>query len=114
DGDKRQEQHVQENRQRYAEKLSAVIDILQQAITIEAPAGGFCLWLPTPCHSVDFVESLYREQSVIALPGSYLARDNRQQHNPGEQFIRVALVAAKNDCIEASHRLVEHYQAVSG
>jgi len=39
------------------------------------------------------------------LPGSFLGRDARGT-NPGRGFIRIALVAGKDDCAEAVDRIV--------
>jgi N-succinyldiaminopimelate aminotransferase len=41
---------------------------------------------------------------VTVLPGIYLAR---QAHgiNPGEHFIRLALVASLDECLEAAKRI---------
>jgi len=41
---------------------------------------------------------------VAVLPGSLLAR-NAHGHNPGAGRIRMALVAATDDCVEAARRI---------
>jgi N-succinyldiaminopimelate aminotransferase len=38
------------------------------------------------------------------LPGSYLARD-AHGINPGKGFIRMALVASLDECVEAARRI---------
>jgi N-succinyldiaminopimelate aminotransferase len=43
------------------------------------------------------------------LPGSYLARDV-QGSNPGAGFVRMALVAETQECVEAAQRIVEFVQ----
>ncbi len=40
----------------------------------------------------------------MVLPGSYLAREARGV-NPGENFVRIALVAPLADCLEAAERI---------
>jgi N-succinyldiaminopimelate aminotransferase len=52
----------------------------------------------------EFALRLYRDFNVTVLPGSYLAR---QAHgiNPGEHFVRLALVASLDECLEAAKRI---------
>jgi N-succinyldiaminopimelate aminotransferase len=52
----------------------------------------------------EFALRLYRDFNVTVLPGSYLAR---QAHgiNPGAHFIRLALVASLDECLEAAKRI---------
>jgi len=38
------------------------------------------------------------------LPGSYLARE-AHGINPGENFVRLALVASLDECVEAANRI---------
>jgi len=98
------ERHVAENRRMYREKFSAVIDILSPVMGVQAPAAGFYLWLRTPVDDREFCRNLYREQNVIVLPGSYLSRDTAQG-NPGRDHIRLALVAALDECVDAAQRV---------
>jgi N-succinyldiaminopimelate aminotransferase len=42
---------------------------------------------------------------VTVLPGSYLGREAKGI-NPGAGHVRIALVAGKDECIEAAHRMV--------
>ena len=94
------EKHVVENRRLYAEKFDAVVPMLKA----EKPHGGFYLWLKTPGDDADFARRLHREYNVLVLPGSFLARD-AAGGNPGRNHIRVALVASKEECVEAAQRL---------
>jgi N-succinyldiaminopimelate aminotransferase len=99
------ESHVINNRKLYREKMHAVVPILTKALPVEIPAAGFCLWAQTPIDDELFTRQLYREQHVKVLPGQYLAR-TVAQHNPGQHYVRMALVHPLEDCIEASHRIV--------
>ncbi|MDN5836981.1 MAG: succinyldiaminopimelate transaminase, partial [Nitrosospira sp.] len=47
---------------------------------------------------------LYRDYNVAVLPGSYLGR-HAHGINPGENFVRIALVASPAECIEAAERI---------
>ena len=43
---------------------------------------------------------------MTVLPGRYLARDAHGE-NPGEGFVRIALVPEIGECVEAARRIVE-------
>jgi len=98
------EDHVVENRRLYREKFDAVLEILRPAIDVQMPDAGFYLWLPTPVSDTEFTRQLYEQQAVSVLPGSYLARDAHGA-NPGRNRVRIALVAATEECAEAAHRI---------
>ena len=98
------EAHVAENRRMYADKFSAVIDILKPVLPVTLPDAGFYLWVPTPIADTTFAQSLYRDYNVIVLPGSYLARETNGV-NPGNNFVRMALVANMEETTEAAQRI---------
>lgn len=89
------EAHVIENRALYAEKYALADRILGNVPGYRAPAGGFFLWLPVPDGEAATLR-LWQETGVRVLPGAYLARDVAGQ-NPGTGYIRVALVAPKDE-----------------
>ncbi|MGE3150407.1 MAG: aspartate aminotransferase, partial [Pseudorhodoplanes sp.] len=72
------------------------------------PAGGFFLWLDVSRHggSEKAALRLWREAGLRVIPGSYLAHDQPDGGNPGEGYIRVALVQDRTTTAEALHRLV--------
>lgn len=98
------EAHVAENRRLYREKFAAVIPILQPHLKVSWPDASFYLWVETPGPDADFARDLYAATGVTTLPGSFLARDAHGQ-NPGAGRIRIALVAPKDQCIEAARRI---------
>ena len=103
------EAHVVENRRLYKEKFDAVLDVLGDAVPAQRPQAAFYLWLPTPIADTEFARRFYAEYNVSVLPGSYLARTARGV-NPGENFVRIALVASTAECIEAAQRLRDFYK----
>ncbi len=105
------ETHVIENRQRYREKFNAVIDILKSVIDAQQPDAGFYLWLKTPIDDTEFAKGLYATQNVTVLPGSYLSREVAHK-NPGQQHIRMALVAPLEECIIAANRIKQYIQSL--
>ena len=58
----------------------------------------------TPISDVEFTQKLYHDYNVIVLPGSYLGREAHGV-NPGENFVRIALVAPLAECMEAMERI---------
>jgi N-succinyldiaminopimelate aminotransferase len=100
------ETHVAENRRLYAEKFSKVVAILEPVLPVALPDAGFYLWIRTPIADTAFAQGLYRDYNVAVLPGSYLAR-TAQGVNPGENFVRLALVASTEETVEAAQRIAE-------
>lgn len=101
------EAHVRENRRLYVEKFAAVMPILKEALNVRLPDAAFYVWAPVPGGSdIEFAKGLYAQQGVTVLPGSYLARGAAKE-NPGQGYVRMALVAEPAPCIEAAKRIVE-------
>lgn len=99
------EDHVRENRAAYREKFQAVVPILRQVMTVEFPDAGFYLWPETPMDDETFARELAARQNVHVLPGRYLSR-TVDGYNPGENRVRMALVAPLEECVEAAERIV--------
>ena len=100
------EQHVKENRQKYADKFSALAPQLEAHLPVRRPDAAFYLWAKTPFDDTDFARDLYQQYNVTVLPGSYLGRQAHGQ-NPGQGFVRIALVAEFAECATAIERLIE-------
>ncbi|MDP4030011.1 MAG: succinyldiaminopimelate transaminase [Gallionella sp.] len=100
------EAHVAENRRLYAEKFARVLEILEPVLPVAQPDAGFYLWIRTPVADTAFAQALYRDYNVTVLPGSYLAR-TAQGVNPGENFVRLALVANMEETVEAARRIAK-------
>jgi N-succinyldiaminopimelate aminotransferase len=107
----RDEVHVAENRRLYREKFAAVLRVFAGAVTVEQPEAAFYLWLRTPIADTDFARRLYAEYNVSVLPGSFLARQARGV-NPGEGYVRIALVASTEECVEAAQRIKEFFKGL--
>ncbi|MFV0476377.1 MAG: succinyldiaminopimelate transaminase [Parahaliea sp.] len=100
------ELHVADNRRLYREKFDTVLAILGDTLSLDPPDAGFYLWPQTPIADTDFACLLQRDYNLTVLPGRFLARDSGHG-NPGENRIRMALVAPYDDCVEAAHRIVD-------
>jgi len=102
------ETHVQENRELYSAKFDVADQIIGGRYGYVRPAGGFFLWLDVSKHggSEMVTRKLWSEAGVRVVPGRYLAREQNDGSNPGEGYIRVAMVQDKAATAEALHRLV--------
>jgi len=98
------EAHVIENRRLYGEKFEQVLALLSATLAPQKPQAGFFLWAQTPISDTEFTRRLYAEQNVTVLPGRYLARDSAMG-NPGQDRVRMALVAPLDECIDAARRI---------
>ncbi|WP_426193235.1 succinyldiaminopimelate transaminase [Massilia sp. DWR3-1-1] len=102
------EEHVQENRNKYREKFHLVTPLLRQVLDVELPDAGFYLWADvrrSGLSDTEFARRLYADYNVTVLPGSYLARDAHGV-NPGQGRVRMALVAEVDEGLEAAQRIV--------
>lgn len=102
------EAHVIENRRLYAEKFNIVTPMLNQVWNTTKPDAAFYLWVQTQQQDTDVAVKLYRDLNITVLPGSFLAREAHGV-NPGAGFIRMALVASLDECVEAGTRIQEAF-----
>ena len=106
------EAHVIENRCLYREKMMNVVPLLQTVADVSIPPAGFCLWLKTPIDDEQFVQYAFKHFNLKLLPGQYLGRKVGGD-NPGEGYIRMALVQPLEVCIEGAHRFVAAVKSLS-
>ncbi|MFZ6754377.1 succinyldiaminopimelate transaminase [Undibacterium sp. Dicai25W] len=103
------ELHVQENRTKYIKKFAQITPILKEVLDVDLPDAAFYLWAKVDhLHGIsdtEFARRLYEQYNVTVLPGSYLAREAHGM-NPGQNRIRMALVAEVEECLEAAQRIV--------
>jgi N-succinyldiaminopimelate aminotransferase len=107
------ERHVEENRAKYIAKFKQITPMLEEVLEVQLPDAGFYLWAKVPKLSdTDYAKRLHAEYNVTVLPGSYLARE-AHGINPGQDRIRMALVAEVDECLEAAQRIVEFTKKLS-
>ncbi|HEX4891948.1 MAG TPA: aminotransferase class I/II-fold pyridoxal phosphate-dependent enzyme [Hyphomicrobiaceae bacterium] len=103
-----EEQHVAVIRQAYRAKYDICDEVLKGRYGYRRPAGGFFLWLDMS-HlggGVEATVTLWKRVGVRVVPGAYLAQPNRDGSNPGEPYVRVALVHPAATIREALERVV--------
>jgi N-succinyldiaminopimelate aminotransferase len=103
-----EEQHVAVNRQAYRVKYDICDEILGTRFGYRRPAGGFFLWLDMSQlgGGVDATVTLWKRCGVKVIPGAYLAQAGKDGINPGEKYVRIALVHDSATIREALKRLV--------
>ena len=105
------EAHVIENRRLYREKFRAFYDIVHPVLPLVMPDASFYFWVKTPIADTEFARRLYQDQHLTVLAGSYLGRV-AHGINPGENYVRLAMVSPLNECIEAAHRMTNFIQSL--
>jgi len=104
------EEHVITNRRLYQEKFDRVIPILQQAFDVKLPDASFYILLKVPDgDDLAFAKNLWQKAAIQVLPGRFLARDT-EWGNPGEGYVRIALVADVDSCVKAAETIVSLYR----
>ncbi|MFN4328171.1 MAG: succinyldiaminopimelate transaminase [Limnobacter sp.] len=101
------EAHVADNRAQYRAKFESFQHILGESLPLSIPKAGFYFWVKVPGSDTDFAKRLFQEAHITVLPGSFLGR-TQDGINPGDGHIRIALVASKQECDEAAHR-IKHF-----
>lgn len=105
------ETHVAATRAHYAELFAMAERILGNTPGFAAPPGGFFLWLDTGDGEAATLR-LWREAAVRVMPGAYMALpDFRTGANPGDRYIRVAMV---HDAALAEQALTRMAQVLNG
>ena len=89
------ETHVRASRALYVEKFHLADQVFAGMQGYQPPAAGFFLWLPV-ADGEEAALRLWKTTGVRVLPGAYLSRDVAGE-NPGVGYIRVALVAPKEE-----------------
>jgi N-succinyldiaminopimelate aminotransferase len=103
------EAHVLDNRNQYREKFAACTPLIGEVLGTSMPDASFYLWARTPIPDTEFARGLLEHYNVVVLPGSFLAREVNGV-NPGNHFVRIALVASLEECLEAAHRIRQFAQ----
>jgi aspartate/methionine/tyrosine aminotransferase len=89
-------------------KFDLADQIIGDRYSYRRPAGGFFLWLDVARQGGGEAVALklWREAGLRVVPGGYLARPQPDGSNPGENYIRVAMVHDQAITADALHRLV--------
>lgn len=102
------EVHTTENRALYTTKFKHFIQALSTVTPVSYPDASFYVWLKTPEDDQLFTQKLFIQKNITVLPGSLLSRPVEGK-NPGEGYVRIALVATADECHEAANRMVDFF-----
>ena len=94
---------VAENRKSYNDKFSLAADIFKDKVNNVIPEGAFYLWLDVR-DGQSFSKKILEKEGLITLPGSYLSAEVNG-FNPGEKYVRIALVYDFETTEEALKRI---------
>ena len=94
---------VAENRKSYNDKFSLAADMLKDKVNNIVPEGAFYLWLDVR-DGQSFSKKIFEKEGLIVLPGSYLSVEVNG-FNPGEKYVRIALVYDFETTEEALKRI---------
>lgn len=97
------EVHVEQNRQAYRTKFDLFQSELGHLLPLKKPDAGFYYWLNVKDDEA-FARHLLQDAHVKVLPGRYLSRETTEG-NPGQNHVRMALVASVQQCEEVIERL---------
>jgi aspartate/methionine/tyrosine aminotransferase len=102
------EAHVEQARSLYRANFDSASAILNGRYGYRRPAGSFFLWLNMASFGGGeaAATTLWKGCGVKVLPGAYLANALPDGANPGQDFIRVALVHDAETTREALRRIV--------
>ena len=103
-----EEQHVTVIRQAYRTKFDICDELLTGRLGYQRPAGGFFLWLDVSQigGGLEGSVTLWKRCGVKVVPGAFLAQPSRDGTNPGDKYVRVALVHDPATIREALKRIV--------
>lgn len=108
------ESHVEELRQLYRRKRDIIVDAFTEAGLSECrPQATLYIWqkIPEGLTSVEFAGLLLDPKiALVTTPGNWISEDT-PQGNPGEGFVRLALVPSVENCERAAERIVKYLPA---
>jgi N-succinyldiaminopimelate aminotransferase len=101
------ETHVEQNRALYRAKFAAAKSILDSRYGCSIPDGAFFLWLDmTQLGGGEAAAvTIWKGCAVKVLPGAYLAQSDDKGQNPGDAYLRLALVDDLATTEEALRRI---------
>ena len=107
------EAHAKLMRNEYEEKRNIMLEAFKEASwpTCKSEAT-FYLWLKTPfsMNSLDFAkELLLKELAIVVTPGAWISDLDKDGFNPGDNYVRFALVPTLEEIKIAAERIKKFY-----
>ena len=106
------EAHVADMREKYRQRKAVLCEGLRSAgLSVREPEATFYLWQKAPdgITGVEFAKQLLDPKiAVVVTPGAWIS-DTVRGENPGEFYVRFALVPDLETTKEAARRIAEHF-----
>ncbi len=106
------EKHVEEARNEYRQKKDVMIKAFKEIeLEVREPEGTIYIWQKCPpgVSSVDFVKKLLdKDIAIVSTPGVWIS-DEVNGINPGEGYVRFALVPTLEETKKAAERLIKNF-----
>ncbi len=106
------ESHAESMRALYKKKRDILVSALQSVgLEVPLPPATFYLWLKTPqgVSSLDFAKKLLADElALVVTPGAWITDECAGGVNPGEGYVRFALVPTLEQVEDAARRIREH------
>ncbi len=103
------ETHVEFMRQLYRKKRDVLLSALKDAgLEVQTPEATFYVWQKTPAgmNSVEFAKRLLSDEiAIVVTPGAWITDTAFDGTNPGENYVRFALVPALDQVEVAAERI---------
>jgi len=107
------ETHAEQMRNEYKEKKTLMLEAFKKAGWNDCKSEAtFYLWLKTPngINSVEFAKKLLdKDLAIVVTPGAWISDIDKDGYNPGENFVRFALVPPLSKVKEATERIKKFY-----
>jgi LL-diaminopimelate aminotransferase len=107
------ESHAEQMRNEYKEKRNIMLDAFKTARWNDCKSEAtFYLWLKTPegVDSVEFAKQLLSpELAIVVTPGAWISDIDLDGFNPGNNYVRFALVPPLEEVKEAVERIKKFY-----
>ena len=101
--------HVQLMREKYQQRKDLMVAAFKKSgLQIDEPEGTFYIWqrVPSGHDSVSFAKRLLEKDCAIAVtPGQWLSDTCDNGVNPGDNYVRLALVESAERVAEAAERI---------
>ena len=107
------EAHAEQMRNEYKEKKTLMLEAFEVAGFEKCKSEAtFYLWLKTPegINSVEFAKQLLnKDLAIVVTPGAWISDIDRDGFNPGDNYVRFALVPPLELVRVASERIKKFY-----
>ena len=107
------ERHVEDARKDYRKKRDIMIKAFQEiGLETREPEGTIYIWqkCPSELSSLEFAKKLLANNiAIVCTPGAWISEE-ANTINPGEGYVRFALVPTLDETALAARRLTEYFQ----